>query len=235
MNEQYLSKRLEKVSEFVQTGSVLADIGSDHAYLPVHLVKQGKCPLAIAGELNQGPLSAAKEQINKHNLSNQITAKLGSGLTVLEGESVDSVVVAGMGGALIASILEDGKKYLSNVEQLVLQPNVAADHVRIWLINNDWSLIDEAIVEEDDHVYEILVAHRGDAKEHYGVEIEKELLMGPHLLKEKHAAFHKKWLRELNQLEKINNQLQRASDQEKLSEKKHEIEQKISWLKEELL
>lgn len=234
MNEHYLSKRLEKVSEFVQEGSVLADIGSDHAYLPVHLVKQGKCPQAIAGELNQGPLASAKEQINKYNLSNQITAKLGNGLTVLDGESVDSVVIAGMGGPLIASILEDGKKYLPNVEQLVLQPNVAADHIRLWLMNNHWSLSDEAIVEEDDHVYEVLVAHPGNPKEYYGLEIEKELLMGPHLLKEKNAAFQKKWYREWKQLEKVNNQLQRASDQEKLSQKKQEIEQKLFWLKEEL-
>lgn len=234
VNEYFLSKRLEKIGEFVNEGAILADIGSDHAYLPIHLVKQGKCPRAIAGELNQGPFASAIEQINKYNLSGQIKAKLGNGLTVLEGEAVESVVVAGMGGPLIASILEDGKNFLVGVEQLVLQPNVAADHCRLWLLNNEWSLIDEAIVEEDDHVYEILVAHRGNPQEHYGIELEKELSMGPHLLKEKNAAFQKKWTRELKQLEKVNNQLKRAGDQEKLSQKKQVIEKKLFWLKEEL-
>ncbi|WP_416149335.1 tRNA (adenine(22)-N(1))-methyltransferase [Salipaludibacillus sp. HK11] len=234
VNEQLLSKRLEKVSEFVAQGAILADIGSDHAYLPVHLVKQGKCPRAIAGEVNQGPLTSAKAQIAKHRLSDRITAKLGSGLSVLKDEKVDTVVVAGMGGSLIASILEEGKDYLEMVEQLILQPNVAADNVRRWLFKHGWSLVDEAIVDEEDHVYEIIVAEQGPPNLHYGSELEKELWMGPFLLKEKNSAFQKKWVRELDKLEKVFEQLNHASDQEKLVLKKQEIQQKLLWLKEVL-
>ncbi|WP_280768483.1 tRNA (adenine(22)-N(1))-methyltransferase [Salipaludibacillus daqingensis] len=234
MNEYYLSKRLEKVGHFVMDGAVLADIGSDHAYLPVHLVKQGKCTKAIAGEVNEGPLNSAIDQINKYNLSHLIKAKLGDGLSVLENEKVDSVVIAGMGGPLIASILENGKALLNDVEQLVLQPNVAADHIRRWMLDNEWCLVDEEIIEEDNHVYEILVAERGDSKKHYGMEMEKEIWMGPCLLNKKNHAFRVKWNREMNQLEKINNQLEQASDQEKLVGKKEEIIKKLTWLKEEL-
>ncbi|PYZ94267.1 tRNA (adenine(22)-N(1))-methyltransferase TrmK [Salipaludibacillus keqinensis] len=234
MNDEKLSMRLEKVATFVRSGSVVADIGSDHAYLPIYLVKKGIVPRAIAGEVNEGPLSSAKEQIKYNDLNHVITAKLGNGLAVIQDESVNTVVIAGMGGPLIADILENGKPQLEGVERLILQPNVAADHVRRWLFNNGWSLIDEAILDEGDHVYEILVAESGDAKESYSDDLEKELWMGPHLLRNKNSAFNKKWNREWNQLEKVYDQLKQANDQKKLSKKTKDIQQKLSWLKEEL-
>ncbi|SER69863.1 tRNA (adenine(22)-N(1))-methyltransferase [Salipaludibacillus aurantiacus] len=234
MKKDKLSKRLEKVSQFIKEGAVVADIGSDHGYLPVYLTDTGKSPFVIAGDVNEGPLSSAREQIIKHNLNDKIKAKLGSGLAVLEGESVDTVVIAGMGGPLIASILDKDKELLKGVNRLVLQPNVASDHVRKWLFDNGWNLVDEAILEEDDHVYEIAVAEKGNARKNYSSMLEKELWMGPCLLKNKNSAFEKKWKRELAQLEKIDKQLETAVTRPGLREKKQDIKMKITWLKEEL-
>ncbi|MCE7794230.1 tRNA (adenine(22)-N(1))-methyltransferase TrmK [Salipaludibacillus sp. CUR1] len=234
MKKDKLSKRLEKVSHFIKEGAIVADIGSDHAYLPVYLADTGKSPFVIAGDVNEGPLSSAQDQITKHNLKDKIKAKLGSGLSVLEGESVDTVVIAGMGGPLIASILDNDKEQLEGVNRLVLQPNVASDHVRKWLFDNGWNLVDEAILEEDDHVYEIAVAEKGNARQNYSSMLEKELWMGPFLLKNKNSAFEKKWKRELAQLEKIDKQLATAADRPGLKDKKQEIRLKIKWLKEEL-
>lgn len=235
MKKELLSKRLKKVASFVTDGAVVADIGSDHAQLPVYLVQEGIIHEAIAGDVNIGPLQAAKNQIEKYNLQNKIKAKLGNGLEVIEGEAVDTIVIAGMGGPLIAQILEDGKERLKSVSRLILQPNIAAEHIRKWLINEDWELKDEVILEEGGHIYEILVAEKGNPLAPYREELHKEIWLGPFLLQKKCAIFKKKWSSELQQLEKINDQLSaiKASSNE-TNERKSEIEEKINWLREEL-
>ncbi|UJW57471.1 tRNA (adenine-N(1))-methyltransferase [Bacillus sp. A116_S68] len=235
MNHEKLSKRLKKVSDHVPCGAIVGDIGSDHAYLAVYLVQSGKCPFVVAGEVNQGPLASAKAHIRSNGLTDKISAKLGNGLEVLENENVNTVVIAGMGGPLIATILEEGKERLNLVERLILQPNVAADHIRRWLLENNWKLIDEEILEEDNHVYEILVAEKGSGLTPYDTEdLEKQLWLGPYLLKNKNTAFEKKWKRERQQIEKINQQLALSGKNELLKEKKQQLSQKMTWLEEEL-
>ncbi|WP_088035757.1 tRNA (adenine(22)-N(1))-methyltransferase [Evansella clarkii] len=234
MAEIKLSKRLEKVASFVDKGAYVADIGSDHAYLPVYLIKNGIAKKAIAGEVNEGPLQSAIKQVKKHGLENKIQPRLGSGLSVIKGEAPDTVVIAGMGGPLISQILEEGKEDLEAVRKLILQPNVAADSVRRWLIENEWKLTQEAIMEEDGHIYEILTAEKGDPLALYSENTEKEIWLGPLLLKEKNSAFKKKWNRELRQLENIRIQLDKASDSGELLDRKKEVEKKAGWIKEEL-
>lgn len=233
MNVQKLSKRLHTVGEYVIGGTV-ADIGTDHAYLPVFLVQNQKCKNAIAGEVNEGPLSSARSLINKHELSMKIKAKLGSGLQVLEDENVDTVVIAGMGGPLITSILDEGKQQLVGVKRLVLQPNVAADNIRNWLIQHQWSLIAEEMVEEDDHIYEVIVAEPGNPTEMYSENLEKELWMGPCLLKNKHSTFQKRWKREELKLGHVYTQLQQAKKETNTKKKMIEISKRLNWIKEEL-
>ena len=233
MNEQQLSKRLETVASFVDKGAVVADIGSDHAYLPVYLIRQGTAERAIAGEVNKGPLNAAEKQVEKHGLQSVIKTKLGSGLSVLKGETADTVTIAGMGGPLITQILEEGKNELNGVKKMILQPNVAADFIRRWLFQNDWQLTDEAILEEDGHIYEVLVAVRGNPIASYTSNKEKEIWLGPILLKNKNSVFKEKWMRELKQLKKIYHQLEGAVETSDTVNKRKILKQKIGWLKEE--
>ncbi|UCZ54518.1 tRNA (adenine(22)-N(1))-methyltransferase TrmK [Bacillus shivajii] len=235
MTKHKLSKRLHKVAFFIKEGASVADIGSDHAYLPVYLIKENIAKYAVAGEVNEGPFLSAQKQVRMNLLEEAIHVKLGNGLAVLEGEKVDTVVVAGMGGPLIRTILEEGKAHLTNVERLVLQPNIAADHIRKWLIDNKWLLIDEALVEEDGHIYEVLVAERGNPLFAYSEDREKEIWLGPILLKYKNSTFNEKWNRELEQLEKIYEIMQSASsDSKEVANKLDEVKKKIHWLKEEL-
>lgn len=117
MNAQNLSKRLEKVASFVPKGAIVADIGSDHAYLPCYLVHKGIIQKAVAGEVVKGPYQSALKKVKEEGLENQITVRLADGLEAIESaDHVDTITIAGMGGSLIVSILE---KILKNSKPLI--------------------------------------------------------------------------------------------------------------------
>lgn len=236
MNRYQLSERLQAVSRHVPQGAKLADIGSDHAYLPVYLIEHGMIERAIAGEINDGPLLSALENIKANGFANQIQAKKGSGLAVLKNEAdIDTVTIAGMGGPLIAAILDEGKEHLSTIKRLILQPNVAADRIRQWLYREGWDLVREEILEEDGHIYEVLVAEPGSGNAAYSADpnqLEKEIWLGPILMSQKHSAFQKKWKWEYEQMKRIEDSLSKAKDKEAVSDRLKEVRQKITWLEE---
>lgn len=232
MNTDILSARLGAVARFVPRGSKLADIGSDHAYLPCFLAKKGMVPFAIAGEVVFGPFESARKQVQAEGLTSKITVRMGDGLDVLEHGEVDCITIAGMGGALITSILERGKEKLTAIKRLILQPNISAISIRKWLLNNNWELVEEEILEEDGKIYEILVAERGEPLKPYGTKLETELLLGPFLLKKKQAAFIKKWEIEKATWTKIIKQLEMAAPSSETNQKRQELFQKINWLEE---
>lgn len=121
-------------------------------------MRSGRVPQAVAGEVNDGPLRAAQKQVVEAGLTDRIAVRKGDGLAVIKVDEVDVITIAGMGGALIATILEQGKDKLVSVKQLVLQPNVGEDILRRWLIEHQWILTSEHIMEEDGKIYEILTA-----------------------------------------------------------------------------
>ncbi|HEY9576736.1 MAG TPA: tRNA (adenine(22)-N(1))-methyltransferase TrmK [Pseudobacillus sp.] len=232
MNINQLSKRLMAVAARIPSQAVMADIGSDHAYLPCYAVKKGLAMKAIAGEVADGPLHAAKQQVKDAGLQEKIDVRKGNGLEVIAAGEVDCITIAGMGGTLITSILNEGKEKLTGVKRLILQPNLRADHIRKWLIENDWELIDEEIMEEDGKIYEILTAEKGDAEKPYGTRRELELLTGPMLLAEKNDAFLKRWRREADQLEVVLRNLEKAENQRAASDKRRSVLQELQLIKE---
>jgi len=233
MNIDRLSLRLETVASYMIKGMRLADIGSDHAYLPCYCVRKGISPSAIAGEVADGPLKAAKHQVAAAGLAEFIDVRKGDGLEVLQPSETDCVVIAGMGGALISDILERGKDKLREVERLILQPNVGAIHVRKWLMNNGRRLSAEEILEEDGKIYEILVADFGDPLSTYG-DLNAGLLLGPYLMEEKSHEFRRKWEQEVKQWENIVNGLEKAAKSDENLAKKQELLNKIVMVKEAL-
>lgn len=233
MNEEKLSKRLETVASYIPRGSILADIGSDHAYLPCYAYLNGMIEGGIAGEVAEGPLQSAKNQISKNKLDSKLEARKGDGLEVIEPNEVTCITIAGMGGTLIRSILSNGTDKLAGVQRLILQPNIGASTVREWLIENGWELIAEEILEEDKKIYEVLVAKKGEPLKPY-VHKEKELLLGPFLVKEKNSAFKKKWANELKHWEHILAQLESAGDTDENRSRKEELLRKINIVKEVL-
>jgi tRNA (adenine22-N1)-methyltransferase len=218
-----LSKRLQMIADRVPAGSRLADIGSDHALLPTYLAQAGIITYAVAGEVNQGPLDAAAKQVKEAGLQHVVQVRGGNGLAVIEPDEVDIITIAGMGGSLIATILEEGKLKLSGAQKLILQPNVGEEQVRRWLIEQGWFLAAEAILEEDGKIYEILTAVRNsevdvealnrglyqlrELSEEVKVDRERLLQMGPYLLDEAPEVWFQKWESELQKLQMICEQL----------------------------
>jgi tRNA (adenine22-N1)-methyltransferase len=216
-----LSKRLQMIADRVPVGSRLADIGSDHALLPTYLAQAGIITYAVAGEVNPGPLDAAAKQVKEAGLQHVIQVRGGNGLAVIEPNEVDIITIAGMGGSLIATILEEGKLKLSGVQKLILQPNVGEEQVRRWLVEQGWFLAAEAIMEEDGKIYEILTAVRTteaeslnwglyqprELSEEVKADRERLLQMGPYLLNEAPEVWFQKWESELRKLQMICEQL----------------------------
>jgi tRNA (adenine22-N1)-methyltransferase len=234
MNTEKLSARLQAVADFIPKGFTLADIGSDHAYLPCYVVKKGDVPFAIAGEVVDGPFQSALRQVTEEELLEQISVRKGNGLEVINQNEVDCITIAGMGGALISSILESGKEKLSTVKRLILQPNISAISIREWLMENGWRLVDEKILEEDGKIYEILVAEQGDPQQSYKSELHKGLLLGPILMEEKNSVFMKKWQDEKKNWQRILSQLAEANESDEVQLKINELQEKISMVEEVL-
>lgn len=221
-----------QVGKQVPLGARLADIGSDHAYLPIYLVLKQQIPFAIAGEVVRGPYESAKKQVAKNGLENQIIVRLADGLAAIHAEDqIDAISIAGMGGALIRNILENGKQQgqLTGNETLILQPNVGEATLRNWLIRNDYEIRHEEILEENQKIYEIIVAIPSDRNLSYS---KKELFFGPILLKDRSLIFLQKWQKELTNKQRVLKELTKA--QELPLEKIAEVKEQLQWIEEVL-
>ena len=220
-----ISKRLETVASFVSQGAVLLDVGSDHAYLPIELVEKGHIEHAIAGEVVVGPYQSAVKNVENHGLSDKIQVRLANGLAAFdESDQVSVITIAGMGGRLIASILEEGFDKLAHVERLILQPNNREDDLRNWLQDNGFQIIAESILEEAGKFYEILVVEAGQMK-----LSARDTRFGPFLSKEVSPVFVQKWQKEAEKLQFALGQIP-----EKNQEERQILAEKIQAIKEVL-
>ncbi|PLT30984.1 tRNA (adenine(22)-N(1))-methyltransferase [Peribacillus deserti] len=233
MNVDRLSKRLEAVASYIPKGSILADIGSDHAYLPCYALNKEIIKKGIAGEVSEGPLKSAQNQVRASGLTERIDVRKGDGLEVISPDEVDCITIAGMGGTLISTILEQGRNKLKGVKRLILQPNIGARNVRIWLLENGWELIQEEILEEDQKIYEILVAEPGNPNTPYDRgNRDASLLMGPFLIQEKNPIFEKKWALEKAHMQRILIQIEKSGQGSELAAKKVELRDNINIVEE---
>ena len=220
-----ISKRLELVASFVPQGAILLDVGSDHAYLPIELVERGKIESAIAGEVVEGPYQSAVKNVEAHGLKEKIQVRLANGLAAFEEvDQVSVITIAGMGGRLIARILEEGLDKLANVERLILQPNNREDDLRIWLQENGFQIVAESILEEAGKFYEILVVEAGQMK-----LSASDVRFGLFLSKEVSPVFVQKWQKEAAKLEFALGQIP-----EKNLEERQVLVDKIQAIKEVL-
>lgn len=206
-------------------GAILLDVGSDHAYLPIELVERGQIKSAIAGEVVEGPYQSAVKNVEAHGLKEKIQVRLANGLAAFEeADQVSVITIAGMGGRLIARILEEGLGKLANVERLILQPNNREDDLRIWLQDHGFQIVAESILEEAGKFYEFLVVEVGE------MELSaRDTRFGPFLSREISPVFVQKWQKEAEKLEFALGQIP-----EKNLEERQVLVDKIQAIKEVL-
>lgn len=232
MNAQQLSMRLTRVASHVPTGATVADIGSDHAYLPCYLVSQGLAERAVAGEVVKGPYESAKKQVKQEQLEDKIEVRLASGLEAIHPEDgITAITIAGMGGPLIVSILDQGLEKLAGVSRLILQPNVHSKAIREWAQTHQWAIVEEEIIKENNKIYEILVLERSSQPVAY---TPAQLLMGPVLMNQQTEAFQEKWQRESAQWTNIIASIESTEQTLEIVDKKNELVQKIKLVEEVL-
>jgi tRNA (adenine22-N1)-methyltransferase len=192
LNEQTLSVRLERVAAHVPAGARLADIGSDHAYLPVALMRRGAIEAAVAGEVALTPFHAAERSVRESDLGQRISVRLADGLAAIEaGDAITAISICGMGGERIRDILESGKARLSGQERLILQPNGGEQPLRQWLMENGYRILREEVLRENRFAYEIIVAERSGPV----IYSAEELYFGPLQMRARSPAFLAKWQR----------------------------------------
>ena len=156
MNEIKLSPRLLAAAEMVRPSARLIDVGTDHAYLPVYLVKKGAVSAALASDIAQGPIGRANAHICAQGVENAVKTALTPGLSGAEAFAPTDIVIAGMGGEMIASILEDAPFVRDPALSLVLQPMTKQEVLRAYLAKNGFEISEERAVLEDRRVYQVL-------------------------------------------------------------------------------
>lgn len=180
----HLSKRLQSIADMVTEGNTLIDVGCDHGYLPIYLVKEKKIPKAIAMDIVAGPIERARENIRANGLEEYIQTRQTPGLAGVKPGEGETLVIAGMGGPLIIQILTEHMDVVHSFRELILQPQSDIAGFRAFLEDQNLEIVDEDMILEDGKYYTVIKVQTG--KMHMG---QKELyLYGPCLLKKKHPV-----------------------------------------------
>jgi tRNA (adenine22-N1)-methyltransferase len=209
-----LNPRLLKIAQLVPKSKVLADIGTDHAYIPIWAVKNGIVDFAIASDINSGPVERARKNVNCFCLSEKIDMRLGPGLSTVNPDEAEVIVIAGMGGILISDILENGNEAAKKAKRLILQPMTAAKELRTYLCRNGYSIQEEHLVREDEKIYNILCVKFGDICQYS----ERELLLGRGVEATSPKLFDEYKSRILQKLEKREKGLEKSKNDDNVVE-----------------
>ncbi len=156
-----LSARLQKIVSLVPPCSVLADIGTDHGYIPLFCLVNGRAKNVIATDINEKPLKRAETNIKNQGFSAFADFRLSNGLDALSEGEADVIVIAGMGGPLICDILKNGKDVITNSTILLIQPMIAPIELRTYLYSDGFNILNEYVVREEDKFYNILAVQKG--------------------------------------------------------------------------
>ena len=172
MKELALSKRLSAAASFVSDGAIVADIGTDHAYIPINLILSGKASYAIASDVNEGPIAIAKENIEKYGVADKITVRVANGLDGIEQYKPDNILICGMGGELIVNILKASEYIKNSSVKLILQPMTSIKELREYL-SDGFLITNEEIVYDASKLYQIICAqYDGISREYTNTELE---------------------------------------------------------------
>ncbi|HAT4105791.1 tRNA (adenine(22)-N(1))-methyltransferase [Clostridium perfringens] len=224
-----LSKRLKRIAEHVDKCESVADIGTDHGYIPIYLVKEGICKKAIASDINKGPIEKAKVNVAFEGISNKVKCLLGPGLNPLKVGEVNGVILAGMGGNLTRDILLADMDKVKKYDFIILQPAQNPEVLREFLYKNDYEIIDEDLIKDEGRFYELFKVKYNENSEKLVFEDELYYEVSP-LLREKNHSLFKEFIEEkINRCETILSFIK--EDTEAAKKRKSDLEEKINKLK----
>lgn len=219
-----LSKRLTAAAALVNPCRVLADIGTDHGYVPIYLVEQGKIHRAIAMDINRGPLQRAQEHIAQYNMEGRIETRLSDGVAALAPGEAQTILIAGMGGGLAIHILLTGRAVCQKAGELILQPQSELFQVRKFLAEEGYVIREEDMVEEDGKFYPMMrISYGPDAVRNE--ETPTFLTYGRKLLEQRHPVLRTYLEKERRVFGQIESELRGQRQTEAIGLRKKEIEE----------
>lgn len=224
-----LSKRLKRIAEHVDKCESIADIGTDHGYIPIYLVKEGICEKAIASDINKGPIEKAKVNVAFEGVSDKVKCLLGPGLNPLKVGEVNGVILAGMGGNLTRDILLADMPKVKKYDFLILQPAQNPEVLREFLYKNNYEIIDEDLIKDEGRFYELFKVKYNEDSEKLIFEDEIDYEISPILRKKEHPLFKEFIEEKINRCETILNFIK--DDTEAAKKRKADLEEKINKLK----
>ncbi|MCR5420333.1 MAG: class I SAM-dependent methyltransferase [Lachnospiraceae bacterium] len=225
-----LTDRLMAIANMVTPGFRLADIGCDHGYLAIYLVKNNIVPYVIAMDINKGPLERAGEHVTLAGLNRKIELRLSDGMNALKTDEVQSAVMAGMGGPLMISILTKGRDICNSLEEIILQPQSEIEKVRHFLEDNGYNIVEEDIVLEENKFYPMMKVKHGKMKLYRDVFYRYGRLM----FDRNDPVFTAYLRKEKGQFLAVRDELLKAPDTQKVEIRLRELSRDISLVEEAL-
>lgn len=179
-----MNKRMHSIAKYMEAGRGVIDVGTDHGYFPVWMATHGYKGNIIASDINAAPLKRAMDTAREAGVLNKIQFQLCDGLDNCDPESVDTIVIAGMGGELICRILDRAEWCMDRHYKLILQPMTKSEVLRYWLVNNEFEICTEDLILEGGTIYQMIVARFGGVTRLNDAELfigKKDLCMDPEL------------------------------------------------------
>lgn len=229
-----ISKRMQALADMVLEGTVLADVGTDHGYVPIYLLQTGKIKRAFAMDIKKGPLLKAREHVEAFGLGDYITLRLSDGVSALAKGEADSVLIAGMGGGVILRILEEGEEIITSAKELILQPQSEICRVREYLYQKEYVIDRETMVLEDGKYYSMMHIALDKVKRNHPVYTDLKwqaiCRYGERMLREKNEILRQYLSCQIEQYEKILEDLKQQQT-DAAAARRIEIEEELRYAK----
>ena len=232
-----LSKRLQAVADLGKFGDTMADIGTDHGYIPIYLIQSKRISHAVAMDIGKGPLLRAQEHIAKYQLGAYIETRLSDGAKELCCGEVSSVVIAGMGGVLMQKILRDSEEVFRGVKEIILQPQSEIEQTRRFLLDNGYEILAEDMVLEDGKYYPMMRVSWVESIEEnpYAEAKDIDFVYGAYLLKERHPVLRSYLYREIGIYRELEQKLKDLPANEEWEKRRREVGRQLALAEEALI
>lgn len=229
-----LSKRLKAIADKVKPHSKVADIGTDHGYIPIYLVKNRQVDKVIAMDINKDPLKKCQSNVEAYGVSDRIETRLSDGVKNLNKNEVDTMIIAGMGGKLICNIIEAGKEVVESIETLIISPHTDIKFVRSYIVSLNRTFVEE-VIKDEDHLYHIFTCSNEEYKKNSNEQIEAlHLQFGKEPIVSKNPVYLEYLESYLVKQELLLNELKKKNVQSRVDEIEKVVDslrQVIKWMK----